>query len=154
MRIEYLADHEQLVPALAQLHYAEWSHMRPGETLEARTARLRSYLGRRQIPTVVVALDDGKLLGSVSLVATDLDTHPHLSPWLASIYVIENQRRSGIGSALVSRIIEEARGTGMPKLYLFTASAEPFFSRLGWSRIENAVQHETPVTVMSYDIAA
>lgn len=154
MQIEYLADHEHLVPTLARLLHDEFSYIRPGETLEARTARLRSYLGRRQIPTVLVALDRGRLLGSAMLVEKDLDTHPHLTPWLAGVYVLPEHRRYGIATALASHIVEEARGTGVRKLYLYTAREERFYSQRGWSLMERAVFHDAPVAVMSYEIAA
>ena len=154
MQIDYLINHEEFLPSLARLHYEQWTHLRPGESLEARTSRLRSYMGRQGIPTVVVALDQSALLGSAMLVAKDLDTHPHLSPWLAGVYVLPNFRRQGVATALVSRIIAGARSLGTPTLYLYTVSAERFFSRLGWSVMEHAAFHDTPVAVMSYGIAA
>jgi N-acetylglutamate synthase-like GNAT family acetyltransferase len=92
-------------------------------------------------------------MGSAMLAAKDLDTHPHLSPWLAGVYVLPNFRRQGVATALVSRIIAEARSLGTPTLYLYTVSAERFFSRLGWSVMERATFHDTPVAVMSYGIA-
>src|SRR5882724_9764656 len=144
MQIDYLINHEEFLPSLAHLHYEQWTHLRPGESLEARTSRLRSYMGRQGIPTVVVALDQSALLGSAMLVAKDLDTHPHLSPWLAGVYVLPKFRRHGVATALVSRIIAEARSLGIPKLYLYTVSAERFFSQLGWSLIEHAAFHDTP----------
>ena len=153
MQIDYLVNHQELLPSLARLHYEEWAHLRPGESLEARTSRLRSYLGRQGIPTAVIALDQSGLLGSAMLVAKDLDTHPHLSPWLAGVYVHPKFRRHGIATALVSRIIDEARSLETPTLYLYTVSAERFFSRLGWSVMEHAAFHDTPVAVMSYEIA-
>ena len=153
MQIDYLINHQEFLPSLARLHYEEWTHLRPGESLEARTSRLRSYMGRQGIPSVVVALDQGALVGSAMLTAKDLDTHPHLSPWLAGVYVLPNFRRQGVATALVSRIIAEARSLGTPTLYLYTVSAERFFSRLGWSVMEHATFHDTPVAVMSYGIA-
>jgi GNAT superfamily N-acetyltransferase len=153
MQIDYLMNHQEFLPNLAGLHYEEWAYLRPGESLEARTSRLRSYMGRQGIPTAVVALDQRARLGSAMLVAKDLDTHPHLSPWLAGVYVHPKFRRHGIATALVSRIIDEARSLGTRTLYLYTASAEQFFSRLGWSVMETGVFHDTPVAVMSYEIA-
>jgi len=150
MQIDYLIDHPQLVPELARLHFAEFSRLRPGESLEARTVRLQSYLGRAQLPMVVVALEEGRLLGSVSLVAEDLDTRPDLSPWLAGMYVVAHRRRQGIASKLVFRIIDEARQLGIGKLYLYTATAEAFFTHLGWALVERSVFHDAPIAVMSY----
>src|SRR5947208_8395496 len=62
MQIEYLADYPEYISELARLHFDEWSYSYPGESLEGRTARLRSSCGRNAIPSVVVALEDGELL--------------------------------------------------------------------------------------------
>jgi hypothetical protein len=58
MQIEYLADYPAHVSELARLHFEEWSYLCPGESLEGRTARLRSSCGRNANPSAVVALGD------------------------------------------------------------------------------------------------
>ena len=58
MQIEYLADYPAHVSELARLHFEERSYLCPGESLEGRTARLRSSCGRNAIPSAVVALGD------------------------------------------------------------------------------------------------
>jgi GNAT superfamily N-acetyltransferase len=141
MEIGYLADHPAFVPTLVRWHHAQWSYLRPGDTIERRTARLKTHLGKRQIPTTFVAYektDDGTevAIGSASLVAQDLDTRPELSPWLASVYVAEPHRRQGIGSTLVRRAVQEAAALGVKTLYLFTPDREQFYARLGWSVVE------------------
>ena len=87
MQIEYLADYPAHISELARLHFEEWSYLYPGESLEDRTARLRSSCGRNAIPSVVVALRDAELLGSAMLVAHDMDSRPQLTPWLAGVFV-------------------------------------------------------------------
>jgi len=81
MEIAYLADHVKLLPALAELHFAEWGRYRPKETLETRTARLRTLCGRRSIPTVLIAKHGSELLGGALLVAQDMASRPDLGPW-------------------------------------------------------------------------
>jgi hypothetical protein len=83
MQVVNLAEYEHLIPELAQLHFLEWSCLRPGESLEGRTARLRKSCGTG-IPSVVVGLLHGELCGSAMLVAYDLDERPNLTPWLAA----------------------------------------------------------------------
>jgi predicted N-acetyltransferase YhbS len=115
MQIQYLADHPAHISELARLHFEEWSYSYPGESLEGRTARLRSSFGRNAIPSVVVALEDEELLGSAMLVAHDMDSRPQLTPWLAGVFVKPHCRGKGIGSALVRRIEAEARSlSGFP----------------------------------------
>ena len=149
MQIEYLVDYSQHISELAQLHFKEWSYLRPGESLDERTARLRASCDRNAIPTIVVALKDGKLLGSAMLLAQDMDSHPQLTPWLAGVFVKPEYRGRGIGSALVRRIEAEARSLGISTLYLYTPQAESLYERLGWSAIERCEYRNTDVVVMS-----
>jgi GNAT superfamily N-acetyltransferase len=152
MEIDYLADHRNLLPELAQLHFSEWSYLRPTESLEQRTARLEKCCGRCEIPTVVVALEQGALLGSAMLVANDMDTRPELTPWLAGVYVIVSHRRRGVGSKLSERIGSEARTLGARNLYLYTPTREAFYAKRGWLVVERYRYLDVPVTVMRQPI--
>jgi len=152
MQIDYLSNHEQLIPELAQLHFCEWGHHRPDDTVDARIGRLRSYCGKNSLPTVIVGLLGSELCGSAMLVANDMDTRPDLSPWLAGVYVKDQYRRRSIGSALVARIAKEATALGIPRLYLCTDSSEALYARLGWSAIERTPYKGINVTVMALDL--
>jgi GNAT superfamily N-acetyltransferase len=148
MEFVYLADHRHLLPELAQLHFSEWSYLRPTESLDERTARLAKCCGRREIPTVVVALEEGALLGSAMLVAHDMDARPDLTPWLAGVYVVTSQRRRGVGSRLSERIASEARALGATDMYLYTPTMEAFYAKRGWRVIDRCEYLDVPVTVM------
>src|SRR5947208_465610 len=136
VQIGYLADHQEFIPTLAQWHHREWAYLRPGDSLEARAARLRGSCGHREIPTVIVSFTGGTLLGSAMLVAYDMDTRMELSPWLAGVFVAPNHRQHGIGAALVRRAVDDATALGVRRLYLYTPGTELFYSRLGWSLVE------------------
>ena len=113
MKIEYLADNIALIPIIAHWHHEEWGYFNPGDSVERRITNLQTHLGREQIPTTFISLSGGILLGSASLIAHDMDTRMDLSPWLASIYVLPENRGQGIGTALVERVIEEAVELGI-----------------------------------------
>jgi len=149
MRIEYLADHPDLVGELVRLHFEQWGHLRPDESLEQRTGRLEACLGRGGVPSVLVALEDGALCGSAMLVANDMATRPELTPWLAGVYVVEDHRGRGIGSALVRRVESEAAKRGVARLYLYTPDAMGFYERLGWAVDERCEYLGNEVAVMS-----
>jgi N-acetylglutamate synthase-like GNAT family acetyltransferase len=141
MQIGYLADRQAFIPTLACWHHAQWSYLRPGDTLEKRTERLKSHLNKTQIPTTFVAYTTDEkgteiVVGSSSLLVRDLDTRPELSPWLASVYVDEKYRRQGIGSALVRHAAQKAAELGVETLYLFTPDRQEFYARLGWTVVE------------------
>jgi len=84
------------------------------------------------------------------LIHREMDTHPQFTPWLAGVFVVLAHRRRGIGSALTQHAIREAAARGYPTVYLFTPSAQDFFSRLGWSIVEHTRYRNTDVTIMSY----
>ena len=149
MRIEYLADHPSLIPTLARWHQDQWSYLSPGRTMEQRVATLQAHLRPAQIPTSFVALSGDTLLGGAGLIAHDMDTRMDLSPWLACVYVTPEHRRRGIGTALVQRVVHEARALDVDTLYLFTPDKEEFYARLGWSVIERTRYHGCQVVVMA-----
>lgn len=153
--IAYLVDHPAHIPTLARWHHDQWSYLDVGVSVERRAAALARH-GKGEIPTTVIALSAAQdetpgeiLLGSASLIAHDMDTRPDLSPWLASVYVAPAQRGQGIGSALVRRIVEEARRLDCPMIYLFTPDKEAFYTRLGWRVIDRTVYRGYPEVVMA-----
>ena len=83
-------------------------------------------LGRGQIPLTVVAMAEGKLCGSASLIEHDMDNRLELCPWLAGVFVTPKRRRQGIGAALLRRIVDEAIALHIPKLYLYTVNSISF----------------------------
>ena len=149
MQIEYLADHPLLIPELVRLHFEQWGHLRPDETLEHRTRRLEACCGRGGVPTVFVAIEGGALCGSAMLVAHDMDTRPDLTPWLAGVYVVDAYRGRGYGSALVRRVETEAAELGVERLYLYTPDAQDFYSRLGWVLDHRCEYLGQTVTIMT-----
>ncbi len=149
MHIEYLADHRQHIAELAALHFAEWSYLNPGETLEQRTLRLTKKCQRSGVPCAVIALDGSNLVGSAALVPADMDSRKELTPWLASVYVKQGYRKKGFGSALVTRIEQEAKSLGTDTLYLYTPSEAPLYEGLGWSIMEQCEYKDTAITLMS-----
>jgi predicted N-acetyltransferase YhbS len=128
--------------------------LRPTESLDERTVRLRSCCGLRAIPTAIVAISSGQLRGSAMLVQHDMDTRLDLAPWLAGVYVRSLDRRNGIGSALVQRIESEAALLGAAQLHLYTAGASSFYERLGWRSFEQCTYLGEQITIMRKKVVA
>ncbi|RON66740.1 GNAT family N-acetyltransferase [Pseudomonas fluorescens] len=152
MYIDYLCDHPHLIEELAELNFKEWGEFRPGDTLEARTERMRAACAKGAIPSVVVAIEDGRLLGGALLIDSDMKIRPQLTPWLAGVYVKAEDRGRGVASQLVNRIVDEAAALGVSQLYLYTDAAQSLYAQLGWEVIEELVYDDLPVTVMKYVI--
>ena len=150
MRIEYLADRTDALPILARWKHKEWGHLRAGDTVEKRQARLAETAHRDRIPLTVVALQGEEVLGSASLIEHDMETRMELTPWLAGVYVGEAYRCRGIGAELVRRIMSEAGKLKVPLLYLYTVHSEKFYAALGWTFLERTSYLEHDVVIMTY----
>ncbi|NIP71863.1 MAG: GNAT family N-acetyltransferase [Gammaproteobacteria bacterium] len=147
--IDHLGDHPGSIPQLAQWHHEEWSTLNPGGTVKQRIKSLSWHLAQGQIPATYVAVLEGAVVGSASLIERDMAAYIQLSPWLAGVYVAPAYRRRGIGSALVRRVADEAAGFGITTLYLFTPGRERFYRRLGWEVLERTVYRRHRVAVMA-----
>jgi predicted N-acetyltransferase YhbS len=148
LRLEYLADHTSHLPQLANWHHAEFGYLNPANTAERYVERLTASMKKSDLPMTFVALRDDTLLGSASLVRQTI-THPHLSPWLSSVYVDPQHRGQGIASALIGRVERAAAEMGTEKIYLFTPSSEKLYAGLGWQLIEYSTHRETRIAIMS-----
>ena len=149
MKIEYLADCPEAIPILSPWHHKEWLIYNPGESIQERVEKITAQAGKGDIPTTFVAIEGGTVLGSASLIAHDMDMRMDLSPWLASVLVAPEHRRRGVGTALVNRVVDEARALGFRTLYLFTPDKEAFYTKLGWRFLERTEYLTHAVVVMS-----
>jgi amino-acid N-acetyltransferase len=57
---------------------------------------------------------------------------------LRSLVVGESSRGNGLGSTLVEHAEQYAATKGVRSIYLLTSTAEPFFKRLGYDRIDRS----------------
>jgi GNAT superfamily N-acetyltransferase len=154
LRIDRLAHHVEHVATLAHWHHAEWGALDPSLTIEAREERIRGRATPAGIPTAVVAFIDDQLVGSASLVEADMDSHPELSPWLASVFVSPAFRRRGVGSALVVEIERIAAQEGVETLWLWTPNQEQLYAQLGWTSVAQEPYRGGEATLMRKPILA
>lgn len=151
MQIIDLRDAPEYIAQLARWHHAEWGYLNPDKTLADYTASMNDYLDAQAIPTMLIAVANGELLGSSSLIACDMDTRPELGPWLANVYVRADQRGRGLGGKLVKAIMALGGQLALSQLYLFTPDQDSFYRRLGWSPLERESFKGTDVSIMRLD---
>jgi GNAT superfamily N-acetyltransferase len=149
VQIELLADHPDWIPTIVRWHWDEWGHLDPSGTLERWTMRLAEKANRDQIPLTLVAVEQGKPAGTALLVTHDMETRKDLSPWLAGVFVLPEQRSHGVGLRLVQEAEKKAHEMGIEKLYLYTRSAVPFYEKLDWRELERCVYQGREVVIMS-----
>jgi GNAT superfamily N-acetyltransferase len=138
MEVVNLNEHAQYIPELAWLHFEAWGYLRPNETLGERTARIAQMCLAPAMPTVLVALEAGHLLGSAILQAHDgLLADVHLTPWLAGVYVKAEYRSRGIAAILIDKIESLALQRGFTSLHLCTSTHESYYQQFGYQTVEN-----------------
>jgi GNAT superfamily N-acetyltransferase len=152
VRIGLLADHPELIETLARWHCDEWGRPDDPKSRAFWESALRREAGRDEIPIVFIALDGDALVGSVSLVEHNMNTHRELSPWLAGTFVHAPRRAEGIGTALVRHAVRRAVELGVRRLYLYTESARGFYDKLGWQPFSEELYEGATVTVMTIDV--
>ena len=147
MTICPLADRPAVIPLLASWFHSEWSAFdcRSVPTIEAQ---LSENLSRRSIPITFLALEDSSVIGTVSLDTSDLPSHDHLSPWLASLFVRPEARGQGIATALVGHALSFAALHKVSPLYLWTPGPTRLYERRGWIEIERTSYAFRPITIM------
>jgi N-acetylglutamate synthase-like GNAT family acetyltransferase len=138
IRIDYLANHADGIPALAAVRYEHWRviYEHRGISLEDLILRIRKHAQTEAMPLAVVALHGQSIVGCASVLPHDLDPRPDLTPWLGGVFVLPAYRGQGIATRLVERILSEARRLRLPHLYLWTTSSMALYARLGWARCE------------------
>lgn len=136
------------LPTLAAWHHCEWAYLNPGRTLEQRIDEMQDELRDALVPSTWVAVGDGVAMGSASIRYEDMDTHPELTPWLASVFVAPEFRRRGIAAKLVERVMSEAQRGDIETLYLFTPDQARLYGSLGWEVIAEEMYRGSTVMLM------
>ena len=86
---------------------------------------------------LIVAEQDGAIVGVVQLIPTRIDNQPHRAE-VAKMLVHRRARRSGIGAALMWAAEDAARAMGRTLLVLDTVEGgdgERLYRRLGWTAV-------------------
>lgn len=81
------------------------------------------------LPDFCVVELEGRVVGAVGLEIYGRDA------LLRSAVVEQVARNTGLGVALVERILDHARGRGVRAVYLLTTTADRYFPRFGFERI-------------------
>ncbi len=151
MLIESLSKNQNLLSELARWHFEEWGPLTGSASLEEYTANLERFASSDAVPSVLVAKSGRELLGSASLLPSDLPLRSELTPWLAQLFVLPRHRGRGIGASLVHSAVSAAGQLGFSALYLYTSGDLPaFYRQLGWSTRETVTYLGKERTVMQF----
>ncbi len=149
IQIDHLASHQNLLPTVAKWLNSEWGKIR-GESIDERILAIKQSLNTDRLPMSLVAMIDGKAVGTVSLIPQDMEGESNLTPWVAALYVVPEFRNRGIGSKLISKVTNEAKNLNYRSIFLFaTAGREKLYLKLGWSFVEKRDYRSEVVSIMT-----
>ncbi len=103
-----------------------------------------------QLPIGLIAFENKKPIGTVSLLHSDIKRPSKLYPWLAGLIVMKKYRRKGYGKNLVSECTKEAKRLKFSSVYLYTKIPN-FYEDLGWE-IHSEVKEDVGCFVMKFDL--
>lgn len=152
IRVAHLGEHRAALPEIVGWLHAEWGHLMPDSSAKKLESIFEARVTHLQIPEAFVALLNGKIVGTASLVSHDLPSRKDLTPWLAAVYVKPEARDRGIGSRLVRAVMDEVAQLELPCFYLITPDRSEFYARLGWQEIDKTEYRAERVSIMVYEI--
>ncbi|WP_431225218.1 GNAT family N-acetyltransferase [Serratia sp. L9] len=150
IRIVHLADYPQ-----HQQQVIDWQWQAfGGDNSRAFFASVvASSMRHEGLPITFIALQGDKPVGTVGLWRCDLISRQDLTPWLAALYVEENQRGSGLGVQLQQYVQEHCRNAGFEQLYLY-ADFSGYYERYGWQYIGDALDYpDRPVRLYTRSLS-
>jgi GNAT superfamily N-acetyltransferase len=137
--ISDLRQRPEFFDVVADRIWREWWEPN-GHPLAYISGRLEENMQDTPIPLALVAHDDDTFLGTASLIASDLDERPNLTPWVAAVWVEESARGHGVGAALVDAAARGCFALGFARAYLCArVRMTRFYERLGWTLTERRV---------------
>ncbi|MBV9458527.1 MAG: GNAT family N-acetyltransferase [Bradyrhizobium sp.] len=154
IEIEALTVEQGLPARIAAKQFANWGRSTGFGSVEEYERFLCEAAGSRGLPAVLVAKRSEKFLGSVNLLTHEMTTRPMLSPWLAQLFVIVEERGRGVGASLVRACLARFAELGFARVYLYTASATTlpaYYTALGWKTIEETEYLGKMRAVMAFD---
>ncbi|HEV7309525.1 GNAT family N-acetyltransferase [Ensifer sp.] len=104
-----------------------------GFPLSHITGLLEDSLAEDAEPLCLVAHDGDRFIGTASVIASDLEERPALTPWVAAVWVDPPFRGGGIGGKIVLKAAHAALDGGADAVHLCALPGKrAFYERLGW----------------------
>jgi GNAT superfamily N-acetyltransferase len=145
-------------PWLAQIaakHFVYWGPLTGYSSRKLYESFLRQAAQSEALPRVLIASIRGTFIGSVTVLTNDLAIRPQFTPWMGQLFVVDNQRSSGVGTALIGAAAAYAERLGYREFFLFTSGRLPeFYRRRNWIDVENVSYLGKVRTIMRRELNA
>ncbi|MCK3776562.1 GNAT family N-acetyltransferase [Ensifer sesbaniae] len=134
-----LRDAPHFFGTVANRIWRSWWEPR-GFPLSHITGLLEESLADGAESLCLVAHAGDRFVGTASVIASDLEERPNLTPWVAAVWVDPPFRGLGIGGDIVLKAACAALDTGAGAVHLCALPGKrAFYERLGWRLDEKDV---------------
>lgn len=140
---------------VAYWHHSECERQGLKSSLILRQQRLVLHVQENVIPKTLIALCGNQLLGCVSLVNYTYRSSERMPKvatetpvWLSNLFVSEQYRRQGIGTALIGAAKNYAHDFGLTELWLSATDYTDYYQRRGWDIVRRTRLAGRQVNVM------
>ena len=135
LSVTTLRERPDLLPIVAEWLWHQWWE-RLGRTLKQTEAIYAECIAEIGAPQTFILLEGDEPIGTVTMARRDLDERPHLTPWLAGVFVIPDRRGRGYIRLLFAEFEKACRAASVDTAWLFTSTAERVYLRAGWETVE------------------
>lgn len=153
MEFVFLADHPGALSLVAEWYYQQWGKEHGMSSVKESEEILTDYLNRHEFPLIILARENGEILGAVQLKFYEMDIYPNKEHWLGGVFVPVKHRGKKIARKLVKHATEFAVSKGVDILYLQTEKLDGgLYKKLGWKPIETVNYRGKSVLVMKKNL--
>lgn len=140
-------------PQVAVWVWQQWRVLEPGRRLtEAEQAVADEFISHdAPFPACFVAFHGGTLVGMANLCGPETELaapYDTASPWITSVFVPETHRGRGIALALLTHMIEAARGMEIADIHIHTTDRQDLYRKAGFQEIGKTDYLGQETTVM------
>lgn len=134
LKVENIKDYSGGIEKAIQYYFNAWGK----ETNYSffYDAMINSSKEGKKLPRFFVLTKDDEIIGCCGLIVNDFISRHDLFPWLAGVYISENERGNEYANLIMSHAENEAKLAGFNQLYL-TTDHDGFYEKYKWERIED-----------------
>lgn len=101
---------------------------------------MHDNLSSDALPFALVAHNQERFLATASVIVSDCEERPALSPWVAAVWIEPEVRSQGIGRTIVTEAAQAAFALGHDNVSLCALpELESFYTGIGWQVAERDV---------------
>lgn len=153
LMIDFLSNQTAYIDDVANMIYKEFVEKTSSKMTFLEVKKFFSNTKMDEFPITLIALEDGKCIGTVSIFENDLKTQDLYKPWLASLYTKPEFRGKGVGQILITETLKVVKDLGYKELYLRTENAAEYYKNRGWVFIGNALDAKNEkVDIFKFDL--